>query len=152
MASQSKPVEEEESSDDKRVPDEEFSGSDANDDDDAKSNKSGKSPVLQLQDDSMSSGQENNDSSEESDFEEENDNGDDDVFPPCYPSNPFLPEQIPLVVYPDDVPRSTPSERNLEFNRMVQNNFVPFAKGLRGEAYRKRTDYEHQQIMGYVGF
>lgn len=159
MASQSKTVEKEESSDKKRIPDAEFSESDtekADDDDDAKSHDP-RRRVLRPQDDAMESDQVKQDESfEDSESDDGNgdengdENDDDDVFPPCYPANPFVPEQIPFVVYPDDVTRSTPSERNLQFNRMVQNNFVPFSKGLKGEAYRRRTDYEHQQIMGYV--
>ena len=95
-------------------------------------------------------------SDESGDESETENNGDDDdgdnggQFPTCYPVNPPLVEQIPEIAYNPDTPRSSPSERNLEFQRMVQNNFVPFSKGLKGEPYRRRTNYEHQQIMGYV--
>ena len=71
-------------------------------------------------------------------------------FPSCYPAQPPLVEVLPEINYPADTPQSTPSQRNMEFDRMVQNNFVPFTKGLKGEAYRRRTNYEHQKIMGYV--
>ena len=171
VSSQSKVVEEEKSSDENRVPDEEFSASDneAADDDgeDSKSNRiqQNAQPILQANDNEMDhapgrrvqadSDSSQNDSDENMDHDEptddsDNDGDDDDNFPPCYPGNPFLPEQIPFVAYPEDTTRSSPSERNMAFNRMVQNNFVPFAKGLKGEAYRRRCNYEHQQIMGYV--
>ena len=147
MGSDSQSVEEKESSDDKEAP---------------------KTPVLQPQDHEMGSNnsqegfqndasppnspagsirEHGSDSESESDDDDEDDEND-QRFPFCYPVDPPLVEVLPVIQYPNDAERSSPSDRNLDFKRMVQNNFVPFAKGLKGEAYRRRTDYEHQQIMG----
>ena len=151
MGSNSQHVEDEESSDDKEAQ---------------------KSPILQPNDDTMGSNGSQADAQEGfqndvspkdspagsirehgSDSESASDDDDDDEddnprFPFCYPVDPPLVEILPVVQYPEDAPRSSPSDRNLDFERMVRNNFVPFAKGLKGDAYRRRTDYEHQKIMG----
>ena len=87
-------------------------------------------------------------SESESSIGDDDDDDDNQRFPACYPIDPPVVEVLPLIEYPADAERSSPSDRNLDFNRMVQSNFVPFSKGLRGEDYRKRTNYEHQQIMG----
>ena len=144
--------------------DEEFSEieSDANDDDDAKS-KTNNPPVLQPADQEMRpevrndspprlEGETSDDGSDEEREDEPEAEPEDELgqFPSCYPAQPPLVETLPRVEYPVDTPQSTPSQRNMEFDRMVQNNFVPFTKGLKGEAYRRRTNYEHQKIMGYV--
>ena len=169
MAPDSQFVEEEKSSDDKNGSDSEISvesPSDVNDDDDANMNDT-PPPVLQAQDTEMAPPLENQlnhysdgESDQESDHEDERENeledepeddddGDhDDGFPSCYPEDPPFVVEIPLIAYPEDAPMSSPSARNLDFNRMVQNNFVPFSKGMKGEAYRKRTNYEHQMVMG----
>ena len=89
-------------------------------------------------------------SDSDSDSNDDDDADDEQRFPFCYPVDPPAVEVFPLIQYPADARRSSPSDRNLDFNRMVQANFVPFSKGLKGEDYRKRTNYEHQQIMGYV--
>ena len=133
---------------------------DANDDDDANSNGANQPPLLQPadgqqgqdqgQDSRPPSRRQSPSESENEDEEFEDDDDFDDNFPSCYPDHPPIVEPLPEIAYPDDVTRSSPSERNLDFNRMVRNNFVPFSKGLKGDAYRRRTNYEHQQIMGYV--
>ena len=175
MASDSQ-VEEEKSSDNRRKSDEEFSADEdsskgsVNDDDDANGRvEEVQPPVLQPHDVPMdheeheggddsrppsrrhSPSSSDNEEEAHEDEEVEDDDGEaGDNFPACYPENPPIVDQMPQVEYPVDTARSSPSERNLDFNRMVQNNFVPFSKGLKGDAYRRRTNYEHQQIMGYV--
>ena len=160
MASGSKTVEEEQSSDDTKVPDEEFSDvdtpSEAEDE-----RQSPVPPVLSAQDVNMDpqnqpagdgvdgDGSDHDGGRAGSDSDDSDDSEDgEDGFPACFPDNPPFVEQVPTVEYPVDAPRSSPSARNLDFNRMVQNNFVPFAKGMKGEIYRKRTNYEHQKVMG----
>ena len=137
---QDQPVEEEKSSDD--VP---------------MDNGDNSVPVLIPQD---GSAQENNnqiqqnqipDGSDQSVSDDDNDDDDDDDgenFPQCYPQDPPLVEHLPRIEYPADAVRSSPSARNREFNRRLQENFVPYSKGMRGEIYRKRTAYEHQSVMG----
>ena len=83
---------------------------------------------------------------EHSDSSDDSDDG--ETFPQCFPRNPPDVERLPFVEYPADAVRSSPSDRNREFARMVQNNFVPYQKGMKGESYRKRTNYEHQLAMG----
>lgn len=78
----------------------------------------------------------------------EGDSDDGDAFPDCFPRDPPEVDRVPFVEYPADAVRSSPSARNREFNRMVQENFVPYQKGMKGEPYRKRTNYEHQLAMG----
>ena len=156
---------------DRPAVDEEFSedssSGDNGTDDDAASAAS-HAPILQPQDVGM--GDESEDASSHHSDEEQslpdsdatNDDDDDvdqgedaddnendaDEFAACYPVNPPAVEVLPNIEYPEDTPRSSPSLRNLDFKRSVQNNFVPFSKGMRGESYRRRTTYEHQTVMG----
>ena len=153
-------VEKEESSDnnsEEELSIEEDPSKDANDDDDAKMDVGTQPPTLQPADNQENNGQgrEQNpppgdrqpphdpEDELEDEFEDDGDN-----FPDCYPLNPPVVDQLPEIEYPADAPRSTPSERNLDFERTVRNNFVPFSKGLKGDMYRRRTNYEHQKIMG----
>ena len=106
----------------------------------------------QIQQNQIQQNQRQNDAefydSDHSDDDGDDDDDDDDTFPTCYPMNPPLVEQFPRIEYPPDAMRSSPSDRNREFNRQLRDNFVPYAKGMRGEVYRKRTTYEHQSVMG----
>ena len=91
------------------------------------------------------------DESDDEEFHDDRDGSDSDdgeMFPTCFPRNPPDVDRVPFVEYPADAVRSSPSDRNREFARMVQNNFVPYQKGMKGEPYRKRTNYEHQLAMG----
>ena len=159
MASGSNVVEEGKSSDDSRTHDEEFSDVETPPEDDD-SGKTPPPPVLSAQDVNMSpqgqnddqydpDGSDHNSNHDGSDRSGSDDSDDDEEdFPACFPDDPPFVEQMPTIEYPVDAPRSSPSARNLDFNRMVQNNFVPFQKGMKGDAYRKRTNYEHQKVMG----
>ena len=154
---------------DRPAVDEEFSedssASDNGTDDDAAADAS-RAPVLQPQDLGMDNGSDSTPSRHSddeqslpgSDATSDHDvNQDEDVdndenaaeeFAACYPVNPPAVEILPNIEYPEDTPQSSPSARNLDFKRNVQNNFVPFSKGMRGESYRRRTTYEHQTVMG----
>ena len=86
--------------------------------------------------------------SENEEIQDDSDSDDGEMFPTCFPRNPPDVDRVPFVEYPADAVQSSPSDRNREFARMVQNNFVPYQKGMKGEPYRKRTNYEHQLAMG----
>ena len=165
MTKDSKFVEEEESSDDKRASDSEFSHESSDEesqDNEAFADVQTPPPALQPQDQEMGSPHEsdrNSDNGENDSTEEVHDDDDDaeaeaeeedEGYPQCFPANPPIVEILPIFNYPADAPRSSPSARNLDFRRTLQNNFVPFSKGMKGEAYRKRTTFEHQTVMGYV--
>jgi len=160
VASGSAAIEKEKSSDDSRTHDEEFSDveSPPEDDDGAKTPPP---PVLAAQDVNMSpqnrddgpydpdgSDHDGEHGGSDNSGPEDSDDDEEDNFPACFPDDPPFVKQIPTIEYPVDAPRSSPSARNLDFNRMVQDNFVPFAKGMKGDIYRKRTNYEHQKVMG----
>ena len=91
---------------------------------------------------------ESDEDDEDGEVEDSDDSDDGETFPSCFPRNPPDVERIPFVEYPADAVRSSPSDRNRDFARRVQENFVPYQKGMKGESYRKRTNYEHQLAMG----
>ena len=68
---------------------------------------------------------------EEEEPDHSDDEGDFEEFPACYPSDPPVVDRVPFIDYPADAPRSSPSDRNREFNRQLRANFVPYSKGMK---------------------
>ena len=82
------------------------------------------------------------------------DSGDDDdgpILPAAFPLNPPMPDDLPPIQFPPLVDgASSSTERNRKWARTVRDSFVAYQSGMRGDSYKRRCNYEHMVVMGYV--